>query len=696
MKRLLSVLLLLALIGGFQLPSARSEGLLSKYVWPITEVRLNKTSVGVYAGRTVQLLSKVSPASRSYEKVTFSSSDEKIAKVSAAGLITGISPGTCVITATAKGSMSYDTEKTAQCRVVVKNAPVKAFRLNAAKLYLVPSQITQLSVDAVSPSYAKGYTVKWASADPAVAAISDDGRVKGLKVGTTRVRATIGKKSVLCLVKVTNGDTPLAVAVSEKSRTMGPGETFKLSAKTLPEKGKDQAITWSSTRASVASVSSTGLVTALAPGKTQIRATSSNGLAAFCTVTVKKIPVSSVVLSESETQYLKKGGTRQLTARVYPENATSPAVTYASSRPEVASVNETTGLVTAHSVGTAAITAKTGNGKSDRVVFKVVGTQTAKVTITAAGDITLGGDPRKPASQVSSKAYYRDHVYKKYGNGLLSAVASAFSGDGNIGIANLECCFGTGTRYAKKTYVLQAPAEYAQILKSAGIDAIGHANNHTVDITTGATETKAAAKKYGIGYAGNGSLWTTEVNGIKVGMCAYSIVNKESGKVIKGVKKLRSSGCDIVVVQLHWGAEFSYSANSAMRALAHSAVNAGADLVLGHHQHVVSGIEKYNGKYIVYGLGTLSSSVLVKTTQVRDFDALIYQQTFTVDLESRAVKEDDAVKLIACSMSSKYEKESDDNNAHPTILTGSARNRVLSKVRYHSQKFSTLPDSVYQ
>ena len=112
------------------------------------------------------------------------------------------------------------------------------------------------------------------------------------------------------------------------------------------------------------------------------------------------------------------------------------------------------------------------------------------------------------------------------------------------------------------------------------------------------------------------------------------------------------------------------------KTLAHLAIDQGADLVVGHHPHVLQGIEKYQGKNIVYSLGNFCFG---GNKNPSDKDTMIFQQTFTV--ENGKLAEDDVTNIIPCSLSS----ESGYNNYQPMVLEGSEKERVLQKI----EDFST-------
>ena len=112
--------------------------------------------------------------------------------------------------------------------------------------------------------------------------------------------------------------------------------------------------------------------------------------------------------------------------------------------------------------------------------------------------------------------------------------------------------------------------------------------------------------------------------------------------------------------------------------LAHSAIDNGADLVLGHHPHVLEGIEVYNGKNIVYSLGNFCFG---GNSNPSDKDTMIFQQTFTV--QNGELVEDNVTNIIPCSISS----DSSYNNYQPTPLEGDEADRVKGRIEEYSSGF---------
>ena len=207
----------------------------------------------------------------------------------------------------------------------------------------------------VLPEDAVNKTVTWSSSDAEVATVSEAGLVTALRKGITTITATCDTATTTCEVKVQA--IAKEIELNEVSLTLNEDETFQLEATVLPEDAVDKTVTWSSSNEDVATVSETGLVTALESGTAVITATC-EGVTATCEVTVqaiaKEIELNEVSLTLNEDESF------QLEATVLPEDAVNKTVTWSSSDKDVATVSKK-GLVEAVGKGTATITATCGN-----------------------------------------------------------------------------------------------------------------------------------------------------------------------------------------------------------------------------------------------------------------------------------------------------------------------------------------------
>ena len=206
----------------------------------------------------------------------------------------------------------------------------------------------------MKPDDATDKTVTWTTSDASVATVSN-GVVTAKKIGTATITARAGEKSATCAITVE--PTPVtSVTLDKPSATLKVGETVTLTATVKPDDATDKTVTWTTSDASVATVSN-GVVTAKKIGTATITAKAGEK-SATCAITVNPTPVTSVTLDKPSAT-LKVGETVTLTATVKPDDATDKTVTWITSDASVATVNN--GVVTAKKVGSATITAKVGD-----------------------------------------------------------------------------------------------------------------------------------------------------------------------------------------------------------------------------------------------------------------------------------------------------------------------------------------------
>ena len=169
-----------------------------------------------------------------------------------------------------------------------------------------------------------------------------------------------------------------------------------------------------------------------------------------------------------------------------------------------------------------------------------------------------------------------------------------------------------------------------------------------------------------------------DIKGVKVGLVGiyelYDHLEREQ-QLKDNIAKVKEDGAELIIVIFHWGNEKETVPDSNQTTLGHLAIDLGADLVCGHHPHVLQGIEEYKGKNIVYSLGNFCFG---GNKNPSDKDTMIFQQTFTV--ENGELVEDDVTNIIPCSLSS----ESGYNNYQPMVLEGSEKERVLQKIEEFS------------
>lgn len=258
------------------------------------------------------------------------------------------------------------------------------------------------------------------------------------------------------------------------------------------------------------------------------------------------------------------------------------------------------------------------------------------MSIAAVGDIMLGG---KAEALLERKGY--DYPFAATAHLLKRA---------DIAIGNLETPLtDRGGPVVDKTYLFRNPPDrVAPALKSAGFDIVNLANNHTLDYgPEGLRDTIDALNRVGIAHVGAGmslqearrAAVLTLPNGQTVGFLGYSNTFPEEfwatpaqagtafghvDQVQNDVRALVERGVDIIVVSFHWGQERQTELRSYQPLLAHAAIDAGADLVIGHHPHILQGVERYKQGLVLYSLGnytfaTFSNAVHTSVVARVDF-----------------------------------------------------------------------------
>ena len=296
------------------------------------------------------------------------------------------------------------------------------------------------------------------------------------------------------------------------------------------------------------------------------------------------------------------------------------------------------------------------------------------ITVSMVGDCTLGTDVNFDQS-TSFDAFYQMKNDPGY---FFQNVKDIFTAD-DLTVANMEGTLTTSNDRQQKTFAFKGDPSYTEILTRGGVEATNLANNHSHDYGDQSYEdTIQYLEAAGITTFGYDRTAVMDVKGIKVGLIGIYELKDGLGRqqqVIDTIQEVKDQGAQVIIVSFHWGTEKSNVPDDIQKTLAHLAVDQGADLVVGHHPHVLQGIEKYQGKNIVYSLGNFCFG---GNKNPSDKDTMIFQQTFTV--ENGELVEDNVTNIIPCSLSS----ESGYNNYQPMVLEGSEKERVLQKIEEFS------------
>ncbi|MCR5206671.1 MAG: Ig-like domain-containing protein [Lachnospiraceae bacterium] len=335
---------------------------------PVTGITLNKTNVLMVRGQTDTLTENISPSNATNKTVTWTSENNSVVTVSA-GKVTAVGVGTTKVWVKAYNGYS------ASCTIQVINPSeieVSGITLDRTEMTIATGTSAKLNANII-PTTATNKTVTWASTNPSVATVYD-GEITAISGGDTVITAkTANGKKATCVVHVyISNVVATGVSLNKNTLYLMQGSSETLVAKVSPDNAGNKSVTWKSSNPSIASVSSSGRVTAVALGTASISVTTVNGKIATCAVTVtpKDIVVSSVMLNKSSIT-LNTGKSETLTATITPSSATDKTLTWSSSNPSVATVTDN-GKITAVSQGTAIITVKSSNDKSSICTVNVI------------------------------------------------------------------------------------------------------------------------------------------------------------------------------------------------------------------------------------------------------------------------------------------------------------------------------------
>lgn len=302
------------------------------------------------------------------------------------------------------------------------------------------------------------------------------------------------------------------------------------------------------------------------------------------------------------------------------------------------------------------------------------------VTLSATGDVTIGGDVRKRGRSIFDKQLEKEPLGLEF---PMSNVRNIFERD-DLTIVNFEGTLTETKSATKNSFSFAAPPSYVQVLTSGGIEAVSLENNHVMDHgKQGYEDTCNTLEGAGVLYSGHlgSSIFTTDT-GVDIGMLAYQTFNGNYPKIREAlpgdIQALRDAGCEIVVVSYHWGEEKEYVPNERQVPLGHDTIDAGADLVLGHHSHRMNPIEVYKGKYICYSLGNFS---FAGNANPEDMDTFIFQTRFRVHPDGKAEPED--MRIIPCSISS----EEAFNDFKPTPKDEEGTAAIVARLEELNEKF---------
>lgn len=249
------------------------------------------------------------------------------------------------------------------------------------------------------------------------------------------------------------------------------------------------------------------------------------------------------------------------------------------------------------------------------------------VTLTFSGDAVLGSDRGHHKHPLSF-----DNVIKEKGFGWpFSRVLPLFQSD-DLSIVNLEGVLQNDERgFQKRQHNFRGDTAYTAILQAGHVEKVNLANNHHIDYgKSGRESTKKALAAAGVAYSGYGELYVYEKEGVKIGFGGIreTTYKQKKDQLKKDIDRLKEMGAHYIVYAMHFGNEYQARHNELQQKMAHEAIDLGANLIIGHHPHVVQGMEVYKHGLIFYSLGNF---IFGGNRDLTTFDGLLVQTALHFD-----------------------------------------------------------------
>lgn len=297
-----------------------------------------------------------------------------------------------------------------------------------------------------------------------------------------------------------------------------------------------------------------------------------------------------------------------------------------------------------------------------------------EIVITLGGDAVVGTRETWWRKETAFPAYLEAHGMAYPFSGLYDI----FSKD-DMTFVNLECVLkANGAGEDKdKLYRFRGLPEYTDVLKEGSIEQVNIANNHYVDYGgSGRTATREALEAAGMPYSGYGYTYVWECKGYRIGFagCRETVYKQDPSVIARDIAALQNDGCQVILFTCHWGTEYSGGHNELQEQMARAAVEAGADIVVGGHPHVVQGIDTMDNALVLYSLGNL---MFGGTIDMTTFDAALAQVRLRFDENGY---QGCGLELIPILTSG----AAPANDYRPVVAQGEDKERILTKIQVDS------------
>ncbi|NLD53013.1 MAG: L,D-transpeptidase family protein [Clostridiales bacterium] len=309
----------------------------------------------------------------------------------------------------------------------------------------------------------------------------------------------------------------------------------------------------------------------------------------------------------------------------------------------------------------------------------------AGITLTFLGDCVLGSEEQSRSLPNS----FDSVVAEKGMDWPFSGLAELLRAD-DLTSVNFEGVLkeDAAKRQPTKIHNFRGPMHFAQVLVEGSVELAGLANNHVYDYAQeGRNSTRQALRDHGIAYYGYGDDYLYEKDGIRIGFAGLreTTFHQDRSRIASEIRALKKQGCHYIVYACHFGTEYEANHNDIQTAMARAAIDAGADLVVGTHPHVVQGVERYKQGFIAYSIG---NGVFGGNLDMTVFDALALR----VELQfSHQQLTQTAVTLVPILTSG----DAPRNDFRPVIAKGADKDRILATVQADSPGFTVQERMVF-
>ncbi len=300
-------------------------------------------------------------------------------------------------------------------------------------------------------------------------------------------------------------------------------------------------------------------------------------------------------------------------------------------------------------------------------------TETEELVLTFGGDVVLGTRESWMNQEDALPAYLKSRGM----DWPFSQLQEVFLTD-DLTTVNLECVLkaDAGGEKTSRMFRFRGLPGYTDALKQGSIEHVNIANNHYVDYgEKGKKTTREALTAAGIPYSGYGYTYIFEKRGFKVGFAGIreTIYKQNRSQIREDIAHLREQGCDVVICTCHWGEEYNPRHNDLQMEMAMFIADAGADIIIGGHPHVVQGISEVQGNPVLWSLGNL---MFGGTIELTTFDALLARITLQFeDMTYRGCE----ISLIPVLTSG--EAAEGKNDYCPELASGADAERILQLVQ---------------